>query len=481
MNPTQIILPALSTEKMRLSCCKYLSVICLCFLLGRPLYAQEKPVEKSLPIDRTCYLTTENATPVYKQIANSIALLKREGRLILPRLAVAARNAGNYAVMFDWPLRYTGNSEFPYWYINNYVDLNVNEGEYNILDYYDGNKTYDGHNGCDIVPIPYYWQMKEGGEVSVVAAASGTLILKSPGTGPYQDNNCSFDNWQSDSTETAYGNYIALLHADGSTVTFYGHMKAGSVTNKPIGSLISSGEYLGKVGSSGRSTAPHLHFEVHRNANFPANTGTLVEPFSDNEALSQWIDQKPYKDSAIIGIELHNASPDYYNNTCDSSVNLNTISQNFTSLSDVYLRIFYRELGLNLGIKVGLFKPDNSIAQSYSDFYSNSRFASDWWYYHLPLNPEQGVWHYSLSYAGKSFNKFFTVGGCSVNDIIVTPHSGTKAYINSGYISSIATISGSTNNWVEYHADNYVQLNIGFTATAGCYFKADTKGCNTSN
>lgn len=477
----QIILPALLTEKMRLPWCKYFTVICIFLFFGRPLYAQKKPVEKELSVNRACYLTTENAASVYKLISDKIALLKKEGRLTLPLRTTAKMATDNYAVMLDWPLRYTGSSEFPYWYINNYVDLDENEGEYNILDYHGGNRTYDGHNGCDIVIVPYSWQMKDAGEVSVVAAASGTLILKSPGTGPYSDNNCSTDNWQSDSSETVYGNFVALLHADGSTVTFYGHMKAGSVTNKPIGSLISAGEYLGKVGSSGRSTGPHLHFEVHRNANFPGNTGTLVEPFSDYETLSQWIDQKPYKDSAIMGIELHNAVPDYYDNVCDSSVSLNTISRNFTALSYVYLRTFYRGLVPYIGIKVDLFKPDNSIAASNSEFYSNSPFSGTYWYYQLPLNAEQGVWHYSVNYAEKSFNKFFTVGGCRVNDVIVAPHIGVKGYINTGYISSIATIPGSASNWVEYHADNYVQLNPGFTATAGCYFKADTKGCNTGN
>ena len=54
------------------------------------------------------------------------------------------------------------------------------------------------------------------------------------------------------------------MHADGS-VAWYGHMKAGSLTNKAVGQTVSSGEYLGIVGSSGNSTGPHLHFGIRVN------------------------------------------------------------------------------------------------------------------------------------------------------------------------------------------------------------------------
>lgn len=65
---------------------------------------------------------------------------------------------------------------------------------------------------------------------------------------------------------TAYGVYVVVEHdVDGDTVrTLYGHMEYGSQT-VGVGSAVSRGQVLGTVGSTGLSTGPHLHFEVHVN------------------------------------------------------------------------------------------------------------------------------------------------------------------------------------------------------------------------
>jgi len=56
----------------------------------------------------------------------------------------------------------------------------------------------------------------------------------------------------------AYGNMVILQHANG-TRTLYAHMsKLGTTT----GAQVSQGDVIGYVGSTGRSTGPHLHFEV---------------------------------------------------------------------------------------------------------------------------------------------------------------------------------------------------------------------------
>lgn len=65
---------------------------------------------------------------------------------------------------------------------------------------------------------------------------------------------------------SAYGVYAVVEHdVDGDTVrTLYGHMQNGSLT-VGVGQAVSRGEILGLVGSTGLSTGPHLHFEVHVN------------------------------------------------------------------------------------------------------------------------------------------------------------------------------------------------------------------------
>lgn len=60
-----------------------------------------------------------------------------------------------------------------------------------------------------------------------------------------------------------YGNWIRIDHA-GKLATVYGHL-AGFAPGIAAGSSVSRGEVIGYVGSTGRSTAPHLHFELLSN------------------------------------------------------------------------------------------------------------------------------------------------------------------------------------------------------------------------
>jgi len=60
----------------------------------------------------------------------------------------------------------------------------------------------------------------------------------------------------------AYGNYIRLRH-DGETETGYGHMSRFA-QGLARGARVDQGEVVGFVGSTGRSTGPHLHYEVLR-------------------------------------------------------------------------------------------------------------------------------------------------------------------------------------------------------------------------
>ncbi len=57
-----------------------------------------------------------------------------------------------------------------------------------------------------------------------------------------------------------YGKLIILRHSGG-YVTYYGHLSSISV--KP-GEKVRQGKSIGRVGSTGRSTGPHLHFEIRK-------------------------------------------------------------------------------------------------------------------------------------------------------------------------------------------------------------------------
>jgi murein DD-endopeptidase MepM/ murein hydrolase activator NlpD len=66
--------------------------------------------------------------------------------------------------------------------------------------------------------------------------------------------------------ENAAGNYVALDLGNG-RYAFYEHLKPGSITVK-AGQHVRRGEVIGKLGYTGESTGPHLHFHVS-DANTP--------------------------------------------------------------------------------------------------------------------------------------------------------------------------------------------------------------------
>ncbi|OWY40445.1 peptidase [Xenophilus sp. AP218F] len=87
--------------------------------------------------------------------------------------------------------------------------------------------------------------------------------------------------------QNGYGNMIEIRH-NAKTTTLYAHMSAFAKGMK-AGKAVKAGEVIGYVGSTGRSTGPHLHFEVKINGQAvdPA-TNALPTPGLSSTQLAQF-------------------------------------------------------------------------------------------------------------------------------------------------------------------------------------------------
>jgi murein DD-endopeptidase MepM/ murein hydrolase activator NlpD len=95
-----------------------------------------------------------------------------------------------------------------------------------------GGRSYEFHTGQDI-------DAQTGDPV--VAGATGTV---------------TFVGWQN-----GYGQLVVIDHGGGLT-TRYGHLSHIDVTQEQT---VERGQFIGRVGSTGRSTGPHLHYEIRIN------------------------------------------------------------------------------------------------------------------------------------------------------------------------------------------------------------------------
>ncbi len=125
--------------------------------------------------------------------------------------------------------------------------------------------------------LPTHWPLDEAGFVTRgqavadsaeerhpgmdVAVPVGTLVRASGGGVVVQAGE-----------HEEYGLYVLLEHPDGYQ-TQYGHL---SRVLTAAGANVAAGEVIGRSGNTGRSSAPHLHFEIRRNG-VPVDPGTLLK------------------------------------------------------------------------------------------------------------------------------------------------------------------------------------------------------------
>lgn len=113
-------------------------------------------------------------------------------------------------------------------------------------------------------PVLGYTKMHKGTDF---AAPSGTPIFAA-GDGVVQRAN----------RFSSFGNYIKIKH-NGEYQTAYAHLK-GFAKGIHAGARVKQGQVIGYIGTTGRSTGPHLHYEVHVNGK-AVNPNSAKLPIGD--------------------------------------------------------------------------------------------------------------------------------------------------------------------------------------------------------
>ncbi len=107
---------------------------------------------------------------------------------------------------------------------------------------------------CHRVSSPYGWRNSGWHNgIDLVKAGGGAL-----GTPVIASKSGRVEVVQRSSS--GYGNMVLINHGDGYK-TRYAHMVKGSI-KVSVGDYVEAGQTIGKVGSTGNSSGPHLHFEV---------------------------------------------------------------------------------------------------------------------------------------------------------------------------------------------------------------------------
>jgi hypothetical protein len=321
-----------------------------------------------------------------------------------------AEASGAAVADLQWPLQPApGFEPFDYYGTGYFVDHDARFPGF-LQDYTCGERTYDldrgyNHAGTDYYLWPYPWLMMDLEQVRIVAAAPGVIVQKIDG------------NFDRDCAIAGNGGFNAVfVRQDDGLVAWYLHMKNGSQTTKPVGARVDAGEFLGLVGSSGPSSLPHLHFELHDAAN------AVVDPLHGacNDAPDRWIVPQPYESPRIDTLTTHSAEPSLVDCGVDdhgTPVHEDPhFADTFAPGETFWAFASYSDHRNGEVTHFSVLRPDGSIETSWDfdlasenlpkPFYSGTAWD---WSVALPADAPAGAWTLQAELDGEVYRHTFTV------------------------------------------------------------------------
>lgn len=180
------------------------------------------------------------------------------------------------------------------------------------------------HKGVDLVPT-------ENGTPTVHATFPGTIEdVKSTVPDNHTGLNVSSDKM---------GNYVKIKTSDGKRVTFM-HMAANSIPSTiKKGGKVSTGDKLGIMGSTGRSTGKHLHYQFN-----DINSGEVIDP------TSSVLGKSSFSDGVVNGTtEGSEGFPDVAIDTSSSVIETGESESGLTSIISIIKNAGQKFLNLLFG------------------------------------------------------------------------------------------------------------------------------------
>ena len=217
--------------------------------------------------NRNIYPVTIKVKQIYKNIK---PLEKRENEIVLQgksslKYAVLEVENSNayYSYSFSWIM---GSKDAKHDDDFVYRLPFKKETAHIVSQGYNGKKTHKGSSAYAIdFPMP---------EGTKIHAARGGLVVKTK-------SNSNVGGY--DKKYASSGNYVRVLHSDGTMATYY-HLKHKGVLVS-VGDSVSKGSALGYSGNTGYSSGPHLHFSVFKATASLKNQTIPVKIISKEELI----------------------------------------------------------------------------------------------------------------------------------------------------------------------------------------------------
>lgn len=310
-----------------------------------------------------------------------------------------------------------------YWIVN-YVDHDTSPA---LLDYACGNKTYDGHEGTDLV-LRSFKTMDSG--VAVYAMADGIV---------FKTKDSLFDRSKKKNS-LGLGNYVAINHSN-EYYAYYAHLKKFSLMVK-VGDTVKEGQVIGMVGSSGNSTDPHLHVEI-----YDINS-MIVDPYwgpCQPTLVGAWKNQPAY-DTTLKVIDM-GLTP-YVPHLDTLRERYDAYRTNFTPVADTAVNFWIQLQGIRQGDTQRVDWYDTSGALYFTYTYITPQ---DYWYYFY--------WSYinvpPLHSAGKNYTVKYYINNAQyaqmnfsvpfAGNIISNTTASKKLIISPNPANNVVYISGNKN------------------------------------